>query len=52
MEMGNNFITYTVEPLNRPPLGPVKVSLLKEWPHFRDELVFNMKHALGLIKVA
>ncbi len=26
---------YSGTPLNRPPLGQVKVSLLEGWPHFR-----------------
>ena len=29
---------YTVEP---PPLGPVKVSLLEGWPHFRGEFAIK-----------
>ena len=28
-------------PLNRPPLGPVKVSLLEGWPRFRGEFVLK-----------
>ncbi len=34
--------------VNRPPLGPAKVSLLEGWPHFRGE--FKRVHALGLSK--
>ncbi len=33
---------YSGTPLNRPPLGPVKVSLLEGWPHFRGELVLSI----------
>ncbi len=32
---------YSGTPLNRPPLGPVKVSLLEGWPHFRGEFVLK-----------
>ncbi len=42
---------YGGTPLNRPPLGPVKVSLLEGWPDFRGESVIK-KHALGLFEVA
>ena len=31
--------TYSGTPLNWPPLGPVKASLLEGWPHFRGEFV-------------
>ncbi len=33
--------TYSGTSLNRPPLGPVKVSLLEGWPHFRGEFVLK-----------
>ncbi len=39
-------------PLNQPPLGPVKVSLLEGWPHFRGKFVLIKMHALGLFEVA
>ncbi len=42
---------YSGTPLNQPPLGSVKVSLLEGWPHFRGEFVLK-KHALGLFEVA
>ncbi len=32
---------YGGTPINRPPLGPVKVSLLEGWPHFRGEFVLK-----------
>ncbi len=32
---------YSGTPLNWPPLGPVKVSLLEGWPHFRGEFVLK-----------
>ncbi len=32
---------YSGTPLNRPPLGPVKVSLLEGWPHFRGDFVLK-----------
>ena len=34
---------YSGTPLNRPPLGPVKVSLLEGWPHFRVEFVLKSR---------
>ena len=33
-------LVYSGTPLNRPRLGPVKVSLLEGWPHFRGEVAF------------
>ncbi len=32
---------YSGTPLDWPPLGPVKVSLLEGWPHFRGEFVLK-----------
>ncbi len=32
---------YSGTPLNHPLWGPVKVSLLEGWPHFRGELVLK-----------
>ena len=34
-------VSHIGTPLNRPPLGPVKVSLLEGWPHFRGEFVLK-----------
>ncbi len=40
LQVGIYYI-YSGIPLNRPPLGPVKVSLLEGWPHFRSEFVLK-----------
>ncbi len=32
---------YSGTPLNQPPLGPLKVSSLEGWPHFRGEFVLK-----------
>ncbi len=32
---------YSGTPLNRPPLGPVKVSLVEGWPHFWGEFILK-----------
>ncbi len=42
---------YSGTPLNRPPLGPVKVSLLEGWPHLRGEFVLKSM-LFGLFEVA
>ncbi len=34
-------LVYSETPLNRPPLGPVKLSLLEGWPQFRGEFVLK-----------
>ncbi len=36
-----NIMDYSGLPLIRPPLGPVKVSWLQEWPHFRGEFALR-----------
>ncbi len=40
-ESENRIIQYSGTPLNQPPFGPVKVSFLEGWPHFRGEFVLK-----------